>query len=176
MANRKIIPKKGNLSDPNNWRGINFVITFRLQHILKIEGTPVQFGASPDTGCPDGSFSLKTLLQIRKEHDMISWVVFVDLIKAFDTINHEMMFKLLSKFGVPDRLLRVIKKNLPKIGKCKTYVNYSTGVKQGDNLAPILFIIVMQFLAELLEKKWRENNLYMPRFKHDTNKFYKKVS
>ena len=118
----KIIPKKGNLSDPNNWRGINFldvvskimslVITFRLQHILKIEGTPVQFGASPDTGCPDGSFSLKTLLQIRKEHDMISWVVFVDLIKAFDTINHEMMFKLLSKFGVPDRLLRVIKKTL----------------------------------------------------------------
>ena len=91
-----------------------------------------------------------------------------------------MMSKLSSKFGFPDRFLRVIKKLYKdfkielKIGKCKTNVEYSTGVKQGDNLAPILFIIVMQFLAELLEKKWRENNLYMPRFKHDTNSFYKK--
>ena len=131
----KILPKRGNLSDPNNWREINLldvvskimslVITFRLQHTLKIEGTPAQFGASPDTGCPDGSFSLKTWLQICKEHDLRSWVVFADLIKAFDTINHEMMFKLLSKFGVPNHPLRVIKKLFKdfkiklKIGKCK---------------------------------------------------------
>ena len=53
----KILPKKGNLSNPNNSRGINLldvvskimslVITARLQYILKSEATPVQFGASP---------------------------------------------------------------------------------------------------------------------------------
>ena len=47
-------------------------------------------------------------------------------------------------------------------------------MKQGDNIAPILFIIVIQFLEDLLEKKWQENNLYMPSSKHDTNAFYKK--
>ena len=31
-------------------------------------------------------------------------------------------------------------------------IDYTTGVKQGYNLAPILFIIVMQFIAELLER------------------------
>lgn len=51
---------------------MSLVITFRLRHTLKIEGTPVKFGASPGTGCPNGSFSLKTLLQIRKEHNMMS--------------------------------------------------------------------------------------------------------
>ena len=65
----KILPKKGNLSDPSNWRGVNLlriaskfmslVITFRLQYILKSEGALVRFGASSDTGCPEGSFSLK---------------------------------------------------------------------------------------------------------------------
>jgi len=125
---------------------------------LKSEATPVQFGASPKTGCPEGSFSLKSLLQLRKEHNMNSWVVFVDLIKAFDSIHHGLMFKLLEKFGVPVRPLNVIKKLYRdfkieiKVGKEKTLIDYSTGVKQGDNLAPILFIIVMQFLAELLEK------------------------
>ena len=116
----KILPNKGNLSNPNNWRGRNIldvvskitslVITSRLQYILKSEATPVQFGASPKTGCPEGSVSLKSLLQLRKEHNMNSWVVFADLIKAFNSIHHGLMFKLLEKFGVPVRPLNVIKK------------------------------------------------------------------
>ena len=100
-----IFPKKDKLSDTNNWRGINLldvvskvislVISSRLQHTLKTEDTPIQFGTSPKTGCPEGSLSLKTLLQMCKEHDLNSWVVFADLIKAFDSIHHGLMFELL---------------------------------------------------------------------------------
>lgn len=39
-----------------------------------------------------------------------------------------------------------------KIGKCKYYIEYSAGVKQGVNLAPTMFIIVMQFLAKVYLK------------------------
>ena len=38
------------------------------------------------------------------------------------------------------------------VGKCKAEIDYTAGVKQGDNLAPIPFIIVIQFLAKILEK------------------------
>ena len=31
--------------------------------------------------------------------------------KALDSINHELLFKLLETFGIPDRVITVIKKN-----------------------------------------------------------------
>ena len=76
---------------------MSLIITSHLQYILKSEATPVQFGTPPKTGCQDGSFSLKSLLQMCKEHMMNSWVMFADLIKAFDSIHHGLMFELLKK-------------------------------------------------------------------------------
>ena len=73
-------------------------------------------------------------------------------------MHHKFLFRLLAKFGISENNILVIKKlnnNLKielKVGKSKCLVDYSTGVKQGGNLAPILFIIIMQFLTELLEK------------------------
>ena len=163
MGSLKILLKKGDLTNPNNWRGINLldisskvvslVVTVRLQKALERYGIPNQFGSTPKTGCPDGSFSIKSILQMRNAYDLNTWVVFVDLVKAFDTIHHELLFKLLGKFGIPEYLIRVIRnlysdfKVEIKVGKCKSILDYGTGVKKGDNLAPVLFIIVMQFMA-----------------------------
>ena len=80
------------------------------------------------------------------------------MVKAFDSIHHELLFRILEKFGIPSSLINVIR-NLYNnfkieicVGKRKAEIDYAAGVKQGDNFAPILFIIVIQFLAELLEK------------------------
>ena len=86
-------------------------------------------------------------------------MVFVDLVKAFDTIHHKLLFKHFKKYGIPIYLIKVIKKLYKdfkieiKVGKKKELIDYSMGVKHGDNLAPILFIIFMQFMAELVEGK-----------------------
>ena len=85
------------------------VLTSRLQIFLEEIGTPIQFGASQNTGCPDGSFYLRSMLQMNKEHDVDTWVVFVDLVKTFDSIHYAFMFSLLENFGIPDRPLQVIK-------------------------------------------------------------------
>ena len=68
---------------------MSIVLTIRLQIVFEKKGTPIQFGASPHTGCPDSSFHLRSMLQMNKEHSIDSWVVFVDLVKAFDSINHK---------------------------------------------------------------------------------------
>jgi len=118
-GNLRALPKKGDLSNPNNWRGINLLdvtskivsklVTRRLQTVLFDEGTPFQFGSTPGTGCPDAVFSLKTILQSRREVDLDSWVVYVDLVKAFDTANHALLTALLRKMGIPDKVVRVVR-------------------------------------------------------------------
>ena len=96
---------------------------------------------------------------MRKEHDLESWVMYADLIKAFDSVHHELLIRILEKFGIPLSLIKVIRKLYHKfkieicVGKSKAEIDYAAGVKQGDNLAPILFIIVIQFLNMVLKEQ-----------------------
>jgi len=65
-----------------------------------------QFGSQSG----DANYVLRTLLQLRKTHDKDTHVLFVDLIKAFDTANHELLFKLLVQCGAPKSLVNVIER------------------------------------------------------------------
>jgi hypothetical protein len=163
----KILPKKGDLSDPNKWRGIMLldimgklvcsIISARLQKVLKEYGLEEQFGFMMERGCSDGIFTLKTAMAKRKEYNLETWALFIDLVKAFDTVPREGLFQVLSKFGVPDHLINLIKSLHTgfevklKVGKVDVQFPSSTGVKQGDNMAPILFLFYMQACLETLE-------------------------
>ena len=78
---------------------------------------------------------------MRKEFDIESWVVFVESVKTFVSFHHELIFKLLKKISI---LAKPIKIKV-KFGKYNKLIDYTTRVKQGNNLAPVLFKIVMQF-------------------------------
>ena len=60
------------------------VINSRLQLLLKEEGIEEQNGFSGGRGCADGSFCIRQASQKRREHGQEPWVLFVDLVKAFD--------------------------------------------------------------------------------------------
>ena len=93
-----LVPKKGDLQNLNKWRCINLmdvgskilscILTERAYKILEKHGVKSQFGATPLVGCPEGSFSLRTLLHLRHQHNLPSFVAYVDLVKAYDTANH----------------------------------------------------------------------------------------
>ena len=69
----KLLPKKGDLKNPNSWRGIMLldisgklvasIISERLQVLLHQHGMECQNRFSPMRGCPDALFSLKIALQ-----------------------------------------------------------------------------------------------------------------
>jgi hypothetical protein len=46
-----------------------------------------------------------------------------------------------------------------KIGKESTTIPYSIGVQQGNNMAPVLFLFVMQAFTDMIEKNWSQLNL-----------------
>jgi len=45
---------------------------------------------------------------MRNTNKTPSYVLFVDLIKAFDTANHDLLFAILEKYGAPRALIDVI--------------------------------------------------------------------
>ena len=81
----------------------------RAFRLLQLHGT-IQFGGTPTLGCQHGLFTLKTLLNAHKNHHLPSFVAFVDLVKAYDTANHDLLIKILEKYGAPLKFAAAIKK------------------------------------------------------------------
>jgi hypothetical protein len=104
------------------------------------------------------TFWLKLALQTLREHDQDAYVLFVDLVKAYDTASQP-------RNAMADpRTTGCSPQNdssSPKALRRRDdpYENFGTktesfGVKQGDNLGPILFIFVIQAVSITLDKKW----------------------
>ena len=85
------VPKRGDLSYPNKWRGVTLmdigskrfssIMCTRLFKIIKKHGVKYQFGLTPDVGCQDGSFTIKTMLHLRYNHNLPTFVMFADIVK-----------------------------------------------------------------------------------------------
>ena len=175
-------------SDPNNWRGINLmdviskvmsrIMNERLFKILDKHGTRYQFGGTPGLGCREGIFTLKTLLHTRRNHNLSTHVAFIDLVKAYDTANHKLLIKVLEKYGVPPKLCSIIKrlytdlKVIFKIGKLKVEILQEVGVKQGDNMAPVLFLFLMSAFSEILEATWEREGIQRVEFMRESDETY----
>ena len=119
----------------HKWQGINLLDTVSkimsvivnniLQKKLTREGYDLQFGSTPGKGCPDTNLTIKSVLQLRCELDNNSWVIFFNLVKVFDTVDHKIIVSLLRKYRIPERIVRVVQKIYTdfkmelKIGKSK---------------------------------------------------------
>eukprot|EP00956_Cyclotella_meneghiniana_P019936 scaffold34652_cov36-Cyclotella_meneghiniana.AAC.1 len=147
---------------------LSCILTERAYKLLEKHGVKSQFGATPLVGCPEGSFSLKTLLHLRHQHNLPSYVAYVDLVKAYDTANHEVLLKLLEKYGAPPQFTDIVRRlysNLRVIinidGKALS-IPQTSGVRQGDNLSPVLFLFIMSAAAETLDIELEKNNIEKP--------------
>ena len=112
-----------------------------------------QFGFRPERGCTDAIYTVKIALKKRREHGKESWVFFLDLVKAFDRVQRELLWEILKRFGVPNKLISLLK-TLHNNFEVKFTADENThtipctiGVKQGDILGPILFTF---FLAAVM--------------------------
>ena len=63
------------------------VMTAQAFSLLDKHCMRFQFGETPEIGCQDGLFTLKTLLNARHNHNLALYVGLVDLVKAYDMAN-----------------------------------------------------------------------------------------
>jgi hypothetical protein len=124
---------------------------------LDKHGTHFQFGGTPEIGCRDGLFTLKALLNAWHNHNLASYVGFVHLVKAYETANHKLLFDILRQYGAPPKFATAIETIYCnntcelKIENEIAEIPQSVGVRQVDNMAPVLFLFLITAFAETLE-------------------------
>ena len=137
---------------------LDSVLVQRLQKVMEEEGMESQTGFRYFRGTIDGAFTVINALRKRQEHNLESYVAFIDLIKAFDSVPRAALWKVLLKFGFPRHFVRVMMRlHTDAVMKFKINdqaedadVASNIGVRQGSNSGPVLFLFIMQAAMETM--------------------------
>ena len=129
----------------------------RLKGVMEENGPENQCGFRPERGTIDGTFNLLMALRKRQEHNLETYVSFVDLVKAFDSVARAALFKVLRHYGLPDHFINMVTRlhadavvNF-KLGNEEVEVENNIGVRQGACEGPVLFIFIMAAAMETME-------------------------
>jgi len=113
------IPKKGTLSDCNNWWGITLLslpskiffkvivkrLSLAVNEVLRQEQASFRKGR----GCAEHIFSLRNIIEQCHEWQRGLYINFIDFQKAFDSVHRESLWSNLRAYGIPAHIVRVIK-------------------------------------------------------------------
>jgi retron-type reverse transcriptase len=87
-------------------------------------------------------------------------IISIDTEKSFDKIQHHFMIKVLRKLGIEGTYLNIVKAiydkptvNIILNGQKLKQFPLKSGTRQGCPLSPILFNIVLEFLARAIRQE-----------------------
>ena len=132
----------------------------RVKKELRAEINECQYGFLPDKGTRNAIYVLRTLGERCREVNVNLYCCFIDYIKAFDRVKHNILFEILSERDLNDKDLRleqdlyfnqhaVIKLDNDLSGE----VPIEIGVRQGDVLSPDFFSIYSEMITRCLDEK-----------------------
>ena len=108
-----------------------------------------QCGFRKGRGTVDIIFDARQLQEKCREQNLDLSTTFVDLTTDFDTVNQNGLWKIMSKFGCPDKFAEMVKlfhdcmqASVQDDGEHSASFPVTNGIKQGCVLAPTLFSIV----------------------------------
>ena len=170
---KPLYKNKGDINDVNNYRGITLlscigklftsVLNARLYAYLTSENIlgNEQAGFRPKHSTLDHIFALHILSKFYIDQKKQLFCAFVDYSKAFDFIDRVYLWQKLLKSNINGKTFNVIKNMYQN---AKSHVSFKNelsdpfpcevGVRQGENLSPLLFAIYLNDFNIFLSKKY----------------------
>ena len=157
------VPKKGNLRECTNWRGITLlpvvskifgrVLISRIKkgvdNILRKE----QAGFRENRSTIKQIFTLRNILEQVNEWNATLYTHFIDFEKAFDAIHRESLWNIMSIYGIPEELICLIKAMYSNFecavveeGETTEWFQVQSGVKQGCTMSGFLFLLSIDWV------------------------------
>ena len=173
------IPKKGDLWDLDNYRGIAIgsvlaklyclILLNRLEERATVRPiSPNQIGFEKGHRTADHVFVLTTVVnKILKVEKKRLFVAFIDFRKAYDKVNRNLLLLKLQRRGIKGQFYKNIKaiySNISYLIKVKGgYLNpipSTCGLKQGGVLSPSLFNIFIDDIKDIFDDSCDPVNLF----------------
>jgi hypothetical protein len=140
------------------YRGIKFlnvaykilsgVLNEKLKEYAEETLGEYQCGFRPNRSTIYQIIIIKQLFEKHIEHGYDLYLLFVNLKQAFDSVNRKKLIEIMNKMGILLNIRRMVQMTMnhtkakEKIGnKISEIFEFSAGVKQGDGLSAVLFIV-----------------------------------
>jgi len=161
-----LLHKSGSKHDPANYRGITLlsctykllasILNKRLMTFCERINTiaPEQAGFRAGRSCAEQLFALTEILRLRKSKHLPTVCCFIDISKAYDRIDRELLWLSLRRHGIQGRMLEFLRTVYTSTdsavcidGYLTEFFSVSLGVRQGCVLSPSLFLIFINGLV-----------------------------
>lgn len=184
-----IYKNKGEKSNCGNSRGISLlshagkvltkIMLKRLvTHVSERLLPETQNGFRSERGTVDMMFAARQLQEKCREQNRDLYVAFVDLSKAFDTVNREMLWGMLGRYGCPEKFVSVLRQfhdgmesRVMLGGDESSPFPVRVGVKQGCVIAPVLFNLFVMGVTVLLQGDVGPDSAVCLSFRYDRSLF-----
>lgn len=116
-----------------------------------------QYGFQKNSNTTSAVTNLTHFVTTNLDRGKYVGIIFLDIRKAFDSVNHEILMKKLHKLNLPTRLLNLLRsylsnrKQFTKVGKHRSEpAEIRTGIVQGSRLGPSIFGFYINDIFQLV--------------------------
>ena len=177
-----VLHKKKDRTECGNYRGISLVahagkillkiIARRLSEYCERVGEQSDF--RPNRSTTDMMFVIRRLQELARKKRIPLYVCFIDLTKAYDSVDRTLLWTVLARFDVPQSMISIIRQfhdGMRACGRlddrvCTRWFAVEQGLHQGCVLAPLLFNIFFAVVINVASTRFKADKDIMDALVH----------
>ena len=181
-----VLYKTKDRTECGNYRGISLVahagkillkiIARRLSECCERVGIlpEEQSGFRPNRSTADVMFVIRRFQKLTRKKRVPLYVCFIDLTKAYDSVDRTLLWTVLTRFGVPQNMISVIRQFHDGVRACvrlddrvcSGWFAVEQGLRQGCVLAPLLFNIFFAVVINVASTRFKADKSIMEALVH----------